>query len=141
MSTPFTFGIVGSGWRAEFFVRLARLLPDQLTLVGASVRRSEAAEQLTQRWSAPAFLSPKELIRSRQPDFVISCVPWSANPEVVTALVESGVHVLSETPPAPDLDSQRKLWAQVGSHDLVQVAERYLLMPGHAARRELILAA
>jgi predicted dehydrogenase len=138
MGTPFTFGIVGSGWRAEFFVRLARLLPDQLTLVGASVRRSEAAEQLTQRWSVPAFLSPKELIRSRQPDFVISCVPWSANPEVVTALVESGVHVLSETPPAPDLDGLRKLWAQVGSHHLVQVAEQYLLMPGHAARRELV---
>jgi predicted dehydrogenase len=138
MSTPFTFDIVGSGWRAEFFVRLARLLPDQLRLVGASVRRSEAAEQLTRRWSVPAFLSPKELVRSRQADFVISCVPWSANPEVVTKLVESGVHVLSETPPAPDLDSLRKLWAQVGSHDLVQVAEQYLLMPGHAARRELI---
>ena len=109
MGTPFTFGIVGSGWRAEFFVRLARLLPDQLTLVGVSVRRSESAEQLTQRWSVPAFLSPKELVRSRQPDFVISCVPWSANPEVVTTLVESGVHVLSETPPAPDLDGLQVL--------------------------------
>ena len=138
MSTPFTFGVVGTGWRAEFFVRLARLLSDQLTLVGASVRRSAAVEQLTRRWGVPAFLSPTELVHSRRPDFVISCVPSSANPEVVTALVESGVHVLSETPPAPDLDGLRKLWAQVGSHDLVQVAEQYLLMPGHAARRELI---
>ena len=55
-----------------------------------------------------------------------------------TALVESGVHVLSETPPAPDLDGLRKLWVQVGGRDLVQVAEQYLLMPGHAARRELV---
>ncbi len=138
MGTPFTFGIVGSGWRAEFFVRLARLLPDQLTLVGASVRRSEAAGQLTRRWSVPAFLSPEELVRSRRPDFVISCVSPSANPEVVGALVESGVHVLGETPPAPGLDGLRKLWARVGGRDLVQVAEQYLLMPGHAARRELV---
>ena len=138
MSTPFTFGVVGAGWRAEFFVRLARLLSDQLTLVGASVRRSEVAEQLTQRWGVPAFLSPTELVHGRRPDFVISCVPSSANPKVVTALVESGVHVLSETPPAPDLDGLRKLWAQVGGRDLVQVAEQYLLMPGHAARRELV---
>ena len=138
MSTPFSFGVVGAGWRAEFFVRLARLLSDQLTLVGASVRRSEVAEQLTRRWGVPAFLSPTELVHSRRPDFVISCAPSSANPEVVTALVESGVHVLSETPPAPDLDGLRKLWAQVGGRDLVQVAEQYLLMPGHAARRELV---
>jgi predicted dehydrogenase len=82
MSTPFTFGVVGAGWRAEFFVRLARLLSDQLTLVGASVRRSEVAEQLTRRWGVPAFLSPTELVHSRRPDFVISCVPSSANPEV-----------------------------------------------------------
>ena len=125
MGTPFTFGIVGSGWRAEFFVRLARLLPDQLTLVGASVRRSEAAGQLTRRWSVPAFLSPEELVRSRRPDFVISCVSPSANPEVVSALVESGVRVLGETPPAPGLDGLRKLWARVGGRDLVQVAEQY----------------
>ena len=39
MSRPFTFGVVGTGWRAEFFVRVARLLSDQLTLVGALVRR------------------------------------------------------------------------------------------------------
>jgi predicted dehydrogenase len=135
---PITFGVVGAGWRAEFFFRLARLLPDQLTLVGVSVRRSAAAEQFTRRWGIPAFLSPAELVHSRRPDFVISCVPRSANPEVVAALVELGVHVLSETPPAPDLDGLRKLWAQVGSKNLMQVAEQYLLMPGHAARRELV---
>ena len=135
---PMTFGVVGAGWRAEFFVRLARLLPDQLTLVGVSVRRPAAAEQLGRQWGIPAFLSPTELVHSRRPDFVISCVPRSVNPAVVAELVESGVHVLSETPPAPDLDGLRALWAQVGSRDLVQVAEQYLLMPGHAARRELV---
>ena len=133
-----TFGVVGAGWRAEFFVRLARLMPDQLTLVGVVGSPFGSCRTAHPAVGHPAFLSPAELVHSRRPDFVISCVPRSANPDVVAALVESGVHVLSETPPAPDLDGLRKLWAQVGSRDLVQVAEQYLLMPGHAARRELV---
>src|SRR5207302_1574827 len=60
------------------------------------------------------------------------------NPGVVATLVEAGVRVLAETPPAPDEAGLRELWARVGERRMVQVAEQYLLMPGHAARRELI---
>jgi predicted dehydrogenase len=135
---PVTFGIVGGGWRAEFFARLAGLLPDRLTLVGVAVRRPEAAEEIARRWSAPAFLSPAELVAAQRPEFVVTSLPWAANPEVVAELVDAGVPVLSETPPAPDADGLRELWSRVGSRGLVQVAEQYLLMPAHAARRELV---
>jgi predicted dehydrogenase len=133
-----TIGVVGSGWRAEFFVRLARLLPAELTLVGAAVRRPEAADELRKSWSVPCYLSPLELVRGVRPDFVISSVPWAANPEVVTTVVEAGTPVLTETPPAPDLESLRALWERIGDRGLVQVAEQYPLYPGHAARRELV---
>jgi predicted dehydrogenase len=135
---PVTFGIVGRGWRADFFAKLAGLLPDRLTLVGAAVRRPEAAEEVTRRWSVPAYLSPAELVAARRPDFVITSLPWAVNPEVVADLVDAGVRVLSETPPAPDADGLRSLWSRVGGRGLVQVAEQYLLMPGHAARREVV---
>jgi predicted dehydrogenase len=138
MPTSTTFGVVGSGWRAEFFVRLAGLLPDRLTLVGAAVRRPESVEQVGGRWKVPVYLSPQELVDRQHPDFVISSVPWPVNPEVIGTLVEAGVRVLAETPPAPDADGLRDLWARVGSRERVQVAEQYLLMPGHAARRELV---
>jgi len=131
-------GIVGSGWRAEFFVRLAALLPERLTLVGAAVRRAERAEEVSRRWGVPVYLSPQELVGKQRPDFVISSVPWDANPEVLAAVVEAGSRVLSETPPAPDADGLRRLWQRVGPGGRVQVAEQYLLMPGHAARRELV---
>ncbi|MEY9962257.1 putative dehydrogenase [Streptacidiphilus sp. MAP12-16] len=137
MTSASTFGVVGSGWRAEFFVRLAGLLPDRLTLVGAAVRRSEKVEEVGRRWKVPVYLTPQDLVRHQRPDFVISSVPWSANAEVVTALVEAGARVLSETPPAPDADGLRRLWECVGGAR-VQVAEQYLLMPGHAARRVLV---
>ncbi|HET9168802.1 MAG TPA: Gfo/Idh/MocA family oxidoreductase [Actinospica sp.] len=138
MSEPVTFGIVGSGWRAEFFARLAALLPDRLTLVGAAVRRPETVERITASWGVPTYLSPAELASRQRPEFVVSSVPWPANPEVVGTLVDAGTAVLAETPPAPDEAGLRALWAAVGERRRVQIAEQYLLMPGHAARREIV---
>ena len=135
---PVRFGVVGSGWRAEFFARLAALLPERLTLVGAAVRRPESAETVARRWNAPAYLSPGELIAQQRPEFVVACVPWPVNPEVIGTAVAAGVPVLAETPPAPDAAGLRALWERVGEGAPVQVAEQYLLMPGHAARRELV---
>lgn len=132
------FAIVGSGWRSEFFVRLARLLPDEFELVGAVVRRPESVEELSKRWRVPVYLSVSELLGKVGVDFVVTSLPREVNPAVVTTLVEAGTAVLSETPPARDRDGMRKLWAAVGDRRLVQVAEQYLLMPGHAARLELL---
>lgn len=137
-SEPVSFGIVGGGWRAEFFARLAALLPEQLTLVGAAVRRPESAAEITKRWGVPTYLSPAELVSHQKPELVLSSVPWPVNPEVIGTLVDAGVSVLAETPPAPDEDGLRALWARVGERRRVQVAEQYLLMPGHAARREIV---
>jgi predicted dehydrogenase len=102
------------------------------------VRRPESAERIAVAWGVPAYLSPAELVAAQRPGFVVSSVPWPVNPEVVGTLVEAGIPVLAETPPAPDAEGLRALWARVGERRLVQVAEQYLLMPGHAARRELV---
>jgi predicted dehydrogenase len=136
--TATTLGIVGAGWRSEFFVRLAALLPDQLTLVGAAVRRPEVADDVSTRWKVPAYLSPDDLVSGARPDLVISSVPWAAGPDVIRTLVRAGVRVLSETPPAPDVGGLATLWDDVGASRRVHVAEQYLLLPGHAARHELL---
>lgn len=135
---PTPFAVLGSGWRAEFFVRLARAMPDRLALVGAAVRRTETAEDVARRWEVPAYLSPADLLAHQRPAFVVTSVPWPVTPQVAATLVDSGVRVLAETPPAPDEAGLRELWARVGERRMVQVAEQYLLMPGHAARRELV---
>jgi predicted dehydrogenase len=133
-----TIGVVGSGWRADFYLRLAGLLPDRLAVVGVAVRRPETGEQVSARWGVPTYLTPAELIAKQHPDYVVTCLPWPVNPEVVGDLAEAGVRVLSETPPAPDADGLRRLWDRAGAGGLVQIAEQYLLLPGHAARRKLI---
>ena len=125
-----SFAVVGAGWRAGFFWRLAATLPD-LACVGAVVRTPRDLP-------VPAFGSLAECLRSARPDFIVTAVPWPATPDVIAEAVALGVPVLTETPPAPDLPGLRDLWARVGGSGLVQVAEQYLLMPAHAARAALV---
>jgi predicted dehydrogenase len=138
MASAGTFGIVGSGYRAQLLVSVAQRVPERLTLVGAAVRRAEAVGEVSRRWGVPVYLSPEELFLQARPDFVLTCVPRTVNPAIVSSLVELGAHVLTETPPAQDLPAMRSLWEAVGKRELVQVAEQYHLYPGHAARYELV---
>ena len=142
MSTtgPVRVGIVGTGWRAEFFAKLALAMPDRFTLIGVMSRRPESAQRAADAWGIGAYASPAELVRAQRPDFVVSSVPREANPDVVCELVQAGTAVLTETPPAADAEGLRELWAAVGPADRVQVAEQYLELPGHAARRAVVAA-
>lgn len=123
-----SFVVVGSGWRAEMFWRLAAGLPD-VECLGAVVRTPRELP-------VPTFASLDEV----RPDFVVTAVPWGPNPDVIEAAVERGLPVLSETPPAPDRAGLEQLWATVGATGLVQVAEQYLLVPAHAARLAAVRA-
>jgi predicted dehydrogenase len=134
MSAPVRFAVVGTGWRAEFFVRLGALLPERLQVVGVVARRPERAAEVAAAWHTTTYSSVAELLEQADPEFVISSVPWDANPGVIEQLIDAGVAVLSETPPAPDHAGLAALWDRVGAGGRVQVAEQYGLMPMHAAR-------
>jgi predicted dehydrogenase len=136
--TATTFGIIGSGWRSAFFLRLARAAPERLRATGVVTRTAERGAEFGAEWSVPTFRSAAELLAAEQPDFVIVSVPWAATPDATRELVRLDARVLAETPPAPDLPGLRSLWEDVGSSGMVQVAEQYLLMPGHAARLALV---
>ncbi|HWB35308.1 MAG TPA: Gfo/Idh/MocA family oxidoreductase [Rugosimonospora sp.] len=140
MGSVTTFGIVGSGWRSRFFARLARTLPDRLRTTGVVTRSAGRADEIAGEWGVPAFRSVDDLLAAERPDYVIVSVPWPVTPDATRDLVGRGVRVLAETPPAPDLAGLRALWHDVGASGLVQVAEQYLLMPGHAARAAVLAA-
>jgi predicted dehydrogenase len=126
--------IIGAGWRSEFFIRIAQLLPEKFEIVGVVARKDEIQSALTERFGVQAYSSISQLLSKNKPDYAISSVSWDSNPSVVEELVSAGVYVLCETPPAPTLEGLQKLWAAVGSSGLVQVAEQYLSLPGHSAR-------
>ncbi|SDU93147.1 Predicted dehydrogenase [Microlunatus sagamiharensis] len=131
--TPVRFALIGTGWRSEFFARLARQAPDAFTVTGVLSRRPDRAAEVARAWGVPTAGSEEELLAAG-PDFVVPCVPWGEMGPTTRRLAEAGVRVLAETPPAADLEGLRALWDAVGGTGLVQVAEQYLLMPQHAAR-------
>jgi len=134
MSNPVRIAIVGTGWRARFYLRLALAIPEKFQIVGIVTRKAENVDALIQEFNSSVFTSITEMITKSKPEYVVSSVTWAANPEVLTTLVSANIPTLSETPPAPDAEALRALWREVGERQLVQVAEQYLYLPGHAAR-------
>ena len=132
------FALVGSGWRSGFFLRLAHQAPERFVVTGVVTRTADRGAELESTWKVPTYRSVSELLAAERPEFVVPCVPWSQTASTTTELVDAEVPVLAETPPAEDLDGLRSLWARVGPSGLVQVAEQYLRMPGHAARLALV---
>ncbi|QHC61630.1 Gfo/Idh/MocA family oxidoreductase [Rathayibacter festucae] len=137
MTEPMTFAVVGTGWRSEFYLRLARTAPERLRAVAIVANSSAAEERMSARWDAPVVRTLEEALAHR-PDFVIAAVSWPSMPGVTIRLAELGVPVLAETPPAPTADGLRELWSALGASARVQVAEQYMLMPGHAARQAVV---
>ncbi|WP_328833901.1 MULTISPECIES: Gfo/Idh/MocA family oxidoreductase [unclassified Streptomyces] len=135
---PAKFAIVGTGWRSEFFLRVAAELPGRFAVTGVHSRSAARREELAHRFGTLAVDSVEEAAKQGEPDFVIVAVPWPAAPEITQQIVELGVAVLEETPPAPDLPMMRALWSRVGARDLVQVAEHNMFMPAHRARLRMV---
>ena len=132
-----TIAIVGAGWRADFYIRIAQLLPERFEVVGVVARTEEARNGLEQKYGVKTFSSIAQLLSYKKPDYAVSSVSWASNPGVVEELVSAGVYVLCETPPAPTVEALQKMWSAVGSSGMVQVAEQYLNLPGHSARLSL----
>jgi predicted dehydrogenase len=128
------FGIVGAGWRTDFFLRIARELPDRFTVGGVVVRDVAKREAFAKRWEIRTFATLDEMLVAVNPLFVVVSVSWGASVELLTACADRGVPALGETPPAPDLDGLRALWGVVQRGGRIQVAEQYLFQPLHAAR-------
>jgi predicted dehydrogenase len=132
-SGPIPFAVVGHGWRADFFHRVARAVPDRFRCVGVVTRGPEAGSAVERAWGVPTFRRIDAMLERASPLVVVTSVPWAATPGVVRELVGADVAVLAETPPAPDAEGLRRLWSDVGASDLVQVAEQNPFLPVLAA--------
>lgn len=133
MTSPIRFAIVGAGWRSEFYLRLARTLPEHFQVVAVVTHSDASTARIQDAWDVPIVRTLKELI-PLAPEFVIAAVSWQAMPQVTTDLCDLGLSVVAETPPAPDAAGLYALWEKLGPQNKVQVAEQYYLMPGHTAR-------
>jgi len=128
------FGLLGGGWRAEFYLRIAAQLPDQFAVGAMFVRDELKAEALRRAWGVQVYTSLEDFMSSGAYFFAVVCMNRAASAEYILRLSAADIPVLAETPPAPDAEGLRQLWEQAGESARIQIAEQYLFQPMHAAR-------
>ncbi len=107
--SPLTYLIVGSGWRAEFYGRIAAAYPELFRAV-YYCRSEEKAALMRARTGAYAFTS-KEACLTMNPDFVVTAVDKAHSADVAIEWARRGFAVACETPAAPSIESLKALWA------------------------------
>ena len=132
-----TFAIAGGGWRTGAYLNIAASMPEHFKVVGMFVRDPKKGAVIEEKRGVPTFHTLDELLSATEPDFVVTSLPWPVNPEIVSALVAAHVPILSETPPAPDVQGLRMIYEHVTGGAKIQVAEQYNFQPFNAARLSL----
>jgi predicted dehydrogenase len=139
MARPIVFGLVGGAWRAEFYFRIAQLLPERFRVAGCFARSEATRAGIKTDWNIPVFDTMAGLLRE-QPEFVVTSVPWAVSGPLLVELASQNMPVLAETPPAADLEALIRLWQSLPANARVQVAEQYAFQPLHAARLAFVRA-
>lgn len=120
------YGIIGAGWRSEFYLRIAALVPKKFSVSGIYIRNEEKRKEFSKKYNVPIFNNLEELLKTDF-DFIVSCVSKDSINKTAQMLADKGIPVLTETP--------------VTSSDLkgkIQVAEQFHLMPRNQAYKRII---
>lgn len=127
------FVLIGSGWRAEFYIRIAKALPAQFDLAGVMIRDAGKGRDFAGRFGVTVVNSLEELL-ALKPDYAVLSIARGHVPPVLESLFKTGLPVLCETPPAESVDELNQLWKSASGHKAkIQVAEQYFLQPLYAA--------
>lgn len=131
------YAIIGSGWRALYYIRIAKALGEQFEVTGILVRSQEKVERFTKEYGICATMSKEELLAAK-PDFVVVAVNRANNKDVCVELMKAGVPVLAETPPADTPDELNEIWNVKKEYNgKILVAEQYFLYPSYDAKLQI----
>lgn len=132
------FGLIGSGWRAEFYIRIAKSLPELFELTGVLIRDKEKGERFARQFDTVVVNTLDELIKGN-PEYVVLAIKRGFVSDYLLELFERDIPVLCETPPGEDLESLKKVWNQYTEHNArIQIAEQYFAQPLYAAWENVI---
>lgn len=132
------FGLIGTGYRAAYFARVAQALPERFQVCGLLGRNREKAEAFAQRYGIPLCADLDQLLAAK-PSFVVLSVSRGQSLPLLTELMRRGLPVLCETPPAETEEELKALWQEaLRLRARVDVAEQYFLQPLYHAWHEAI---
>ena len=126
-----SFGIVGSGYRAEYFGRIARTYPDIFRAIYLC-RSEEKAARMTAHTGAAATLS-RERFLDFGPDFLVIAVDRGHMGEETLKWAEIGLPVITETPSGATEAELKALWRAGQRGARIACSEQYFRQPLLAA--------
>ena len=131
------FAIIGSGWRALYYVRIAQKLPQYFELCAMLCRTEEKKNLMSEKYGIRAVTSEDE-VTAFSPDFVVVAVSKTSVARVSFDWLEKGIPVLAETPCALDRNTAEKLEALAAAGKMLVTAEQYFLYPQNIARKKIL---
>lgn len=120
------YGIIGAGWRSEFYLKIAELLPQKFSVSGIYIRNSEKQKEFADKYNVKICSSLEELLKTDF-DFIVSCVNKDNISEMIKTLAAKDIPILTETPVTDGTLTGR-----------VQVAEQFHFMPRNQAYKRII---
>lgn len=124
------FVIIGGGWRAEFYLRIAKALPERFHVSGICVRNPERRQYIAEKFNVKVLSSIEECLQEPF-DFIVNCINKEDISDLSVELADRGYYVLSETP---------VIKAPVAGHcyEKIQVAEQFHLKGTYQALKKII---
>ena len=119
--------VVGSGYRAEYFGRVARTYPDLFRAMYLT-RSAEKAALMTARTGAAASTSEDECL-AFGPDFVVIAVDRGHMAEVIARWAEKGLPLVPETPVGETIEQLNAIWALGRNGARIVSCEQYFRQP------------
>lgn len=127
-----TYCVLGAGWRAEFYLRIARLLPQLFCVKAVYVRNPKTASEFRAKYDV-AILNSLDDVLKVECDFFVNCINKADISDLSFCLCGKGYAVLQETPaifPKQEFSDFK--------HLKLQVAEQFHLKPMYQAIKGII---
>ena len=131
------YGIIGAGWRSEFYLRIAALLPDIFKVSGIYIRNKQKQSEFSKKYNVPIFDTLEELLETEF-DFIVSCVNKSGICDTVRELASKNIPLLTETPIGTSNKEIDDFLADIKPDWRVQVAEQFHFQPRNQAIKAVI---
>ncbi|MDD3174235.1 MAG: Gfo/Idh/MocA family oxidoreductase [Herbinix sp.] len=132
------YGIIGSGWRSEFYIRIAKLVPERFNVTAVLIRDKEKGIIFERQFGIKVVNTLDELIEADM-DFVVLSIKRGITSDYLLKLFERKIPVLCETPPGETLEALAGLWEQyIKFQPKIQIAEQYFLQPLYASWLKVI---
>jgi len=138
--TPLRVAIIGTARRSSYlYGPLLKALRDDVKLVSVWGRSEASARKLGEYLDVPWYTRLDKLVAETSPQIGVVSVAYPANGEVGLMAVESGLHVLLETPIAHKLDEADAIIATATNRGLkIEVSEQFHRRPFEQIKLKLL---